>query len=150
VSKPSFYRREGVKGIAKLQGKERGPFKVLSRDAFNNVTIDLDGVPTPFNVDQIEPAPTLIPVSRKPPSYKDDSLVYQPREEEVVQDKPSPLRTRARAKKVQNVSELKAQKSLVPKPKLPNPKSRTGGRKSHHKQYSIIRDIYCNGTELCM
>ena len=50
VSRPSFARVEGVKGLLKLQGKERGPYAVISRDSHNNVWVDIDGTPTKFSL----------------------------------------------------------------------------------------------------
>jgi outer membrane biosynthesis protein TonB len=152
-----------MKAISKLQGRERGPYKVISRDAHNNITVDVDGTPMPFNIQQVEPAPTLIPVVRRPPTYKGGSLEYQPEmEEEIDHKKPTtPPKTRSKAKESQHPASQKAKHmdrkekhSSTPEVQqsnktTPSPQSSTGGRKSHHRQFSIIRDTVMGQNYAC-
>jgi len=74
VTKPSFTRVDGVKGLTKTQGKHLGPFRITKVTPHNTVFVDLDGVETDFNVMQLEKAHTPLPLNRDPPSYEDGSI----------------------------------------------------------------------------
>ena len=61
-------------GLGKVQGKFKGPFKIVRTTPHNTVFVDIDGSETRFNVSQIEAAATPAPLNRSPPSYKDGSV----------------------------------------------------------------------------
>lgn len=152
VIKPSFYKKEGLKAVKKIQGRERGPFQVISRDAYNNILVDVDGEHMKFNIQQVEPAPTLIPVVRKPPTYKGGSLIYQPEIEEEAGQRPTTPKapqSRTRAQKSQKASAKARNEEKKAKKALSSPRSKTEGRNSHHKQFSIVRDTVMGQNYAC-
>ena len=81
VSKPSFTRVEGIKGLKKLEGQHRGPYKVISTDNHNNINVlvDMDGTEKKISVETCEKAHTFNPKDRFPPQYK-HGLRYDPLE----------------------------------------------------------------------
>ena len=78
VTKPSFTRKEGVKGLSKIVGHFRGPYQIVGVDSHNGVDIEIDGEVHHFNVSQVVDTDTLYPLDRQPPAYQEDRLVYQP------------------------------------------------------------------------
>ena len=78
VTKPSYTRRDGVKGLSKIVGPFRGPYQIVEVDSTNGVDVAIDGEIQHFNVGQTAEAYTLHPLDRQPPAYQEDRLVYQP------------------------------------------------------------------------
>jgi hypothetical protein len=78
VTKPSYTRRDGVKGISKIVGPFRGPYKIVATDSHNGVDVEVEGEIMHFNVGQTANAYTLEPQHRPPPAYQGDRLVYNP------------------------------------------------------------------------
>jgi hypothetical protein len=78
VTKPSYTRKDGVKGLSKIVGHFRGPYPIVGVDSHNGVDVEIDGEAHHFNVNQTADASTLHPLDRQPPAYQEDRLVYQP------------------------------------------------------------------------
>ena len=77
VSKPSFTRLPGVRGLRKLLTNFRGPYTVIRTDLHNGVYVDVDGVEERYNVDRVSEVATLHPIDRAPPVYEDKRLAYE-------------------------------------------------------------------------
>ena len=73
VTRPSYTRRDGVKGIAKIVGPYKGPYEIVGVDSHNGVDVDVEGEIKHFNVSQTADAFTLQPQNRPPPSYTRNS-----------------------------------------------------------------------------
>jgi hypothetical protein len=74
VTRPSFTRKDGVKGIKKIVGAFRGPYPIVDVDAQNGVDVNIDGEIKHFNISQINRSTKL--VDRQPPAFSEDSLAY--------------------------------------------------------------------------
>ena len=152
---------DGVKGLLKLQGKERGPYPVISRDSHNNVWVDINGTPTKFSVEQIQSAPTLNPVTRPPwpPTYPGGSLKYSP-------PKQTPPQPPAKKREDKELEEEKIEHQSEEMPAadaggtqtdpdiLPTPDpAQIGGRETRKtkppRQYVIIRDTALGQNYAC-
>jgi hypothetical protein len=57
VSRPSYTRRDGVKGIAKIVGQFKGPYPVIAVDNHNGVDVDVEGNTHHFNISQVAKGP---------------------------------------------------------------------------------------------
>jgi hypothetical protein len=74
VSRPSYTRRDGVKGISKIVGQFRGPFAIVGTDSHNGIDVNVDGELKHFNVSQTAEAFTHTPQDRAPPAYESSSI----------------------------------------------------------------------------
>ena len=151
VTRPSFTSVDGLKGLTKTEGKHRGPYPIVGRDSHNTVFVDIDGKIEPYNVQQVDTAPTANPLSRQPPTYENGRLEYQPlTAPEVEAAKPASPQTKKRTRSEyesdaktdpKTPERLAAPEKTVPEPKsLPNAKIvSTRGRE---RLFSIIQDTY--------
>jgi hypothetical protein len=78
VTRPSYTRRDGVKGIAKIVGPYKGPYEIVGVDSHNGVDVNVEGEIKHFNVSQTADAYTLQPEDRPPPSYLENSRAKGP------------------------------------------------------------------------
>lgn len=135
VSKPSFLRVEGVKGVKKVEGQHRGPYEVTRIDNHNNVFVRIDGREDRFSVEFCEPAHTKEPKSRLPPQYL-DGLRYDPKDPEqdpvtIPEEKTYNLRQK-REKIVSQETKPDKRKKKLPQSSV------TRGRKE--RLFAIIQD----------
>ena len=96
VSKPSFTRLAGVRGLRKLLTGFRGPYEVARIDTHNNVYVLIDGEEEKFNVDRVSRVSTLEPIERRPPSYPTGRLTYTAERAKRRVDTPEPRASRHR------------------------------------------------------
>lgn len=116
VSKPSFTRLPGVRGLRKLLTNFRGPYKVIRTDLHNGVYVDVDGVEEKYNVDRVSEVATLHPIDRAPPVYTDDRLAYLPERKQAHEKEQQPRERRRTNANRPSEPERKEAKEASPKP----------------------------------
>jgi hypothetical protein len=137
VSKPSFTRVDGIKGLKKLEGQHRGPYEVISTDSHNNVLVNIDGTEEKFSVETCDQAHTMNPKNRLPPQYK-QGLKYDPPQQTNDEDQPHNLDDNGEAEKKYALRSNKRKRYSEEKEEKP-PKKKTKQSESKKQQPAMTR-----------
>lgn len=106
VTRPSYTRRDGVKGLSKIVGAFRGPYEIVGTDNHNGIDVLIDGEEKHFNVGQTAEAYTLDPQDRAPPAYQDHRLVYHSAKQEAPSPEELPPPLGFNLPEIQQISDL--------------------------------------------
>jgi hypothetical protein len=142
VTKPSFLKISGVVGLNKTVGKHRGPYRIVKVDPHNTIWVDVDGVETDFNVSFASPAPTPLPLDRRPPDYADDSLEYSPKENRIqtrsqIREEQGPNPAPEKQSKISKSLEQKINQTAQ---KETDPSKPTTSKGKKTRQFTIVLD----------
>jgi hypothetical protein len=132
-----------MKGLKKLEGQHRGPYKIISTDSHNNVLVDMDGTEEKFSVETCEKAHTLNPKDRFPPQYK-QGLRYdpleQPNQEEQASEENKEQGSRHAQSLRSNKRKQETNKNPKKKMKSESKKQQPAMTRGREKLFAIIKD----------
>jgi hypothetical protein len=143
VSKPSFTRLAGVRGLRKLLTGFRGPYEVARIDTHNNVYVTIDGEEEKFNVDRVSRVSTLEPIERRPPSYPTGRLTYTAERTKKRVDTPEPRASRHRPidRPAEEKTPPPAETQVEEQKKRRRTAPREGGENDPKTTYVVIKDV---------